>query len=225
MFQDSVPAGSYNDPFLSRVTPMVAPTWCHRAFWGNLRCGVNVDRLEFRIDTFELVIRLSKVKQSAFRFFTIWWRPAAPAVPGIPVTCSFKWNCAEISETSVFAAPFAKTDVMPWHDEQAGTRLSGVVSFLLMVVWWGNTFCASNSLELVQLFMPSRHDLNTGLLWHNRTTHRFRNWVLFVNFLFWFFVCHQLVPHLVPNSPRVPLRNVSWGLGVCAVLGQVRFAV
>ena len=39
------------------------------------------------------------------------------------------------------------------------------------------------------------------------------------------FVCHQLVPHLVPNSPRVPLRNVLWGLGVCAVLGQVRFAV
>ena len=35
---------------------------------------------------------------------------------------------------------------------------------------------------------------------------------------FGFFVCHQLVPHLVPNFPRVPLRNVSWGLGVCAVL-------
>ena len=35
---------------------------------------------------------------------------------------------------------------------------------------------------------------------------------------FGFLVCHQLVPHLVPNSPRVPLRNVSWGLGVCAVL-------
>ena len=31
MFQDSVPAGSYNDPFLSSVIPMVAPTWCRRA--------------------------------------------------------------------------------------------------------------------------------------------------------------------------------------------------
>ena len=30
-FQDSVPAGSYNDPFLSSVIPMVTPTWCHRA--------------------------------------------------------------------------------------------------------------------------------------------------------------------------------------------------
>ena len=32
-----------------------------------------------------------------------------------------------------------------------------------------------------------------------------------------FLACHQLVPHLVPNSPLVPLRNVSWGLGVCSV--------
>ena len=31
MFQDSVPAGSYNDPFLSSVIPMVTPTRCHRA--------------------------------------------------------------------------------------------------------------------------------------------------------------------------------------------------
>ena len=31
MFQDSVPAGSYNDPFLSSVISMVAPTWCHGA--------------------------------------------------------------------------------------------------------------------------------------------------------------------------------------------------
>ena len=35
MFQDSVPAGSYNDPFLSSVVSMVAPTWCHGAIWGN----------------------------------------------------------------------------------------------------------------------------------------------------------------------------------------------
>ena len=31
MFQDSVPAGSYSDPFLSSVISMVAPTWCHGA--------------------------------------------------------------------------------------------------------------------------------------------------------------------------------------------------
>ena len=35
MFQDSVPAGSYNDPFLSSVISMVTPAWCHRAIGGN----------------------------------------------------------------------------------------------------------------------------------------------------------------------------------------------
>ena len=29
---------------------------------------------------------------------------------------------------------------------------------------------------------------------------------------------HQLVPHLVPNYPPVPLCNVSWGWSVCSVL-------
>ena len=35
MFQDSVPSGSYNDPFLSSVISMVTPTWCHGAIGGN----------------------------------------------------------------------------------------------------------------------------------------------------------------------------------------------
>ena len=35
MFQDSVPAGSYNDPFLPSVISMVTPTWCHGAIGGN----------------------------------------------------------------------------------------------------------------------------------------------------------------------------------------------
>ena len=38
-FRDSVPAGSYNDPFLSSVISMVTPTWCHRANWGNPSWG------------------------------------------------------------------------------------------------------------------------------------------------------------------------------------------
>ena len=46
MFQDSVPAGSYNDPFLSSVISMVAPTWCHGAIEATL-FRVSVDSLEF----------------------------------------------------------------------------------------------------------------------------------------------------------------------------------
>ena len=33
---------------------------------------VTVDEFDFRIDTFQLVIRLSKVEQTAFPFFTIF---------------------------------------------------------------------------------------------------------------------------------------------------------
>ena len=105
MFQDSVPVGSYNDPFLSSVIPMVAPTWCHRALWGNLLCGVNVDWLEFWIDTFELVIHLNKVQQSALRLFSLWESPAIPAVPEIPVTCSFMWCCAKLLKPPFLLQP------------------------------------------------------------------------------------------------------------------------
>ena len=121
---------------------------------------------------FNLVIRLSKVQQLALRFFTIWRRPAAPAVPGIPVICSFKWSRAKRWKPLFFAAPFADSLRSTWHRIQAGTWLAGVVSFFLMVVWWGETCCASNSLELVQLLYALVADLNTGLLWHNRTTFR-----------------------------------------------------
>ena len=61
-------------------------------------------------------------------------------------------------------------------------------------------------------------DLNTGLEWHNARTLGLGAESCCLTNCFGFLVCHQLVPHLVPNFPRVPLRNVSWGLGVCAVL-------
>ena len=50
MFQDSVPAGSYSDPFLSSVISMVAPTWCHGAIMEPFEATlfrVSVDSLEF----------------------------------------------------------------------------------------------------------------------------------------------------------------------------------
>ena len=46
MFQDSVPAGSYNDPFLSSVISMVAPHGAMEPFEATL-FRVSVDRLEF----------------------------------------------------------------------------------------------------------------------------------------------------------------------------------
>ena len=47
MFQDSVPAGSYNDPFLSSVISMVAPTWCAMEPIEATLFRVSVDSLEF----------------------------------------------------------------------------------------------------------------------------------------------------------------------------------
>ena len=74
-------------------------------------------------------------------------------------------------------------------------------------------------MELDSCFMPIGAWLDHGPgAGNNRTNSRSRNWVLVLINCFGFPVCHQLVPHLVPNFPRVPLRNVSWGLGVCAVL-------
>ena len=107
---------------------------------------------------------------------------------------------------------------MSWHKFQAGSRLSGVVFFLLMVVWWGETYCAPNSLELECRFMP------LWLTWTRACCGTIARPLglgtesCCLTNCFGFFVCHQLVPHLVPNFPRVPLHNVSWGLGVCAVL-------
>ena len=75
-------------------------------------------------------------------------------------------------------------------------------------------------MELESCFMPigARLDHGPGA-GNNRTTSRqLGTESCCLTNCFGFLVCHQLVPHLVPNFPRVPLRNVSWGLGVCAVL-------
>ena len=90
----------------------------------------------------------------------------------------------------------------------------------LFGIWWGETWCAPNSLEFDSCYMPigARLDHGPGA-GNNRTTFRkLGTESCCLTNCFGFFVCHQLVPHLVPNFPRVPLRNVSWGLGVCAVL-------
>ena len=108
--------------------------------------------------------------------------------------------------------------ITPHTWTQAGTRLSGVVFFF----WWlsGEVKHIVHLIRwnLKAVLCQLGQDLNTGLEWHNARILGFRSWILVLINCFGFLVCHQLVPHLVPNFPRVPLRNVSWGLGVCAVL-------
>ena len=138
---------------------------------------------------FNLVIRLSKVKQLALRFVSLFESPAVPAVP-----CELLWNavlwvwsCAEHSETSLFSQQLLQSHcIITWHRNQAGTRLSGVAFFLLMVVWWGETCCAPNSLELEsRLIMPIGARLDHGpRKGTTRDLYVLRNWVLFCCFLF-----------------------------------------
>ena len=131
--------------------------------------------------------------------------------------CSFVCSCAEHSETSVStaASAFAMRHDMQDNRQQACPFPAGVVSLvfgevkhIVHLIRW----------NLKAVLCRLGQDLNTGLEWHNARTLGLGAESCCLTNCFGFLVCHQLVPHLVPNFPGVPLRNVSWGLGVCAVL-------
>ena len=97
--------------------------------------GVSVDWIDFRIYTFELVIRLSKVQQSALRFFSHFFE--IPAVPAVP--CETLWNAvlllesrAEQPQTFCFAAASACEGQHDMRDrrQQACPFPAGVVSLV-----------------------------------------------------------------------------------------------
>ena len=125
--------------FLSSVISMVAPTWCHGAIGGNPFVGDWGLTWLPNLPHFNLVIRLSKTKQSALRLCTFLWNPASPAVPWDPLWNAFStaWSCAEHSETPFFSLQLQLSQVTcAWlarNSDQAGTRLSGVVFFCF---WW-----------------------------------------------------------------------------------------
>ena len=83
--------------FQSRVTSMVAPTWCHGPVWGNHIAG-DFKRPDFRIDTFNVIIRLRKVKQLAFFRFssrrsTCWTTCRRTGqLPILDVCCTLHWH-------------------------------------------------------------------------------------------------------------------------------------
>ena len=177
---------------------------------------------------FNLVIRLSKVQQMAFPFCTAFWVSRW--------SCGPLWNLVEY--TSVTVKPCwtfrnhlflqqCHSDTASCHD--IWTRqvhafqvwsfsfwwLSGEVKHVVHLIRW----------NLEAVICRLGQELTTGLEWHNARLLGLGTESCCLTNCFGFLFCHQLVPHSVPNFPRVPLRNVSWGLGVCAVLGQVRFSV
>ena len=151
------------DPVLSSVISMVAPTWCHGATGGKPFAG-DCGRIWLQNWHFSIGNSLSKVEQTAFPFFAIFWefplllwsqwslRNASLSV----------WSRSELPETFRFAAAWVVSrQHIAWLIRQAGTPFPGVVPFLLMVLWWGWTFRASNSMELEQPFMPLWRALTT----------------------------------------------------------------
>ena len=93
--------------------------------------GVNVDWIDVRIYTFELVIRLSNAKQLALRFSAILRLPAAPDVPGIPVICTLSSEAVPNFRNLFLAAIFAATlhHVMTQEPGRRTTCRCGAFSF------------------------------------------------------------------------------------------------
>ena len=109
---------------------------------------------------FNLVIRPSKVQQLALPLCTFSQSLADPAVPGFLANAVLQLcSRAEHPETSFFRSSFYS--YITRDRAQAGTRLLGVVFFLLTVLWWGETYCAPNSLELESRLCQLGQDLTT----------------------------------------------------------------
>ena len=112
--------------------------------------GLMSPDLTFEFTHFNLVIRLSNVKQPAFPFCTFLWSPAAPAVPGETSELHpFSVKLCRTSETFVSTAASAFGNAT-WHVRKQATGMSFSCRSGLFGIWWGETCRASNSLEPVQ---------------------------------------------------------------------------
>ena len=96
---------------------------------------VTVDRPDFWIDIFQLVIRLSKVEQTAFPFFIVFrelplllWSQWSLRNASLSM-----WSRSELPETFRFAVAWVVSQQhIAWLISQAGTCFPGVVFFF----WW-----------------------------------------------------------------------------------------
>ena len=160
----------------------------------------------------------------AFRLRTIFEMSRWSFGPRAPRrnTCLPEWSRSELPETSFFRCSFSF-----WQGAKPRTPTEGnrhMLSRCGLLSFWRFSGEVTHVVHLIRWNLKSRY-MPLWLTWTRAwrgTTHesyrylRTESWCI-IN-CFGFLVCHQLVPHLVPNSPRVPLCNVSWGLGVCAVL-------
>ena len=126
--------------------------WSH---WRQPFSGWMLTVLTSEFTHFNLVIRLSKAKQSAFRLCTVFLGIlAAPAVPWVPLRNAFltEWSRSELPETYrnfIFYYCSSRFWSSTWHVRQQATGMSFSCRYGLFGIWWGETCCAFNSMELV----------------------------------------------------------------------------
>ena len=114
-------------------------------------CKVNIHWLTPELTHFNLVVRLRlrKVQQSALPFISLFVLPTLPSFCPSVVSTLRTWSRSELPQTFFLDHVQAFDTTYSMTDATGRYTLSRCGDFfLLMVVWWGWTFCASNSFEL-----------------------------------------------------------------------------
>ena len=111
----------------------------------------NADKRTSEFTHFNLVIRLGIVKQLAVLLWAILSCRSCRWCVTLASSILLQRRCSEQPETRSFTGT-ERQPVLDHYISGWGYMLSGVVYFLLMVLWWGWTYRASNSSELEQPF-------------------------------------------------------------------------
>ena len=189
--------------FLSSVTDFYGGS--DMVPWSHLRhpfLGRMWTDLTSELTHFNFIIRQT-VGHSVHHHFAISRRSCCPC-ESLELSPLLKWSHAEQPEIPFSSMLKLQLPHVTWRMPQAGPCFSGRISFLLLVLWWGQTCCAPNSFELEQLFESTWHDRLPSPL--EGATHDLLALKLRPSFIFFVFFApfHQLVPHGSPISCVLP---------------------
>ena len=116
-----------------------------------------------------------------------------------------------------------RSNLLHFSIAKRATGMSFSCRYGLFGIWWSWTYCASNSIELEQLFMPMWLDLTTVPFGNN--ARHFRDELSPCYYFLLLLFCHQLIPIrslILPPVPSVmccgvcalccsgPFRRVGW---------------
>ena len=126
--------------------------WSH---WRQPFLGWMMTVLISEFTHFNLVIRLSIVQQSALRFISLFESPAAPSSLEILVNCILhREKSCGTTRNSFFRHCSLSFRSSTWHVRLQATGMSFSCRCGLSGIWWGQTYCAPNSMEFESRFMP-----------------------------------------------------------------------